>query len=379
MRLDQEALADAAAAEHAGRQQYAEQLVSWARGVSTRRKWMLPAAVGLWEGPSQLRRRLTMLLDDQMSILRRCSRVWEIVTAVVVAASATLLSTATLGPLAISTAGEVDSGIGGMSSAGVRTLPNGTKVEILAIGGKSDSGSPDRWWRPDGTPLVSVPFRTISGRISNSDFLMARQCVMFLSDLPLGATVRSRGIHGVGMTSWPMVMLDGQRNPPGYYSALLRFARRQAGFGLRIDVAAGEWQTIETVHPQGETSFRFGDHTVGYMPQAFSITVPHWGESTAVVIAHNTPFDQDVRMVAVDKAGKQHTAGQTSTTSVGDEGSVLTQFDFRGLKLDDVDHFELQSREIETIVFNELPAQPNTKHSPVEFQALASDSPATED
>src|SRR3954453_10398534 len=55
LRLDQEALADAAAAEVTSRQTYAEQLVAWAREVSGRPSLHLSSAVGLWEGPSQLR------------------------------------------------------------------------------------------------------------------------------------------------------------------------------------------------------------------------------------------------------------------------------------------------------------------------------------
>ena len=50
-RLDQEALADAAAAELTSRQHYAEQLVAWARNIGSRRTMRLSSAVGLWEGP----------------------------------------------------------------------------------------------------------------------------------------------------------------------------------------------------------------------------------------------------------------------------------------------------------------------------------------
>ena len=74
MRLDQETLADAAAAEVAGRQAYAEQLVAWARDVVARPQPLLPASVGLWEGASQLRRRVAVLVDERFTTLRECSR-----------------------------------------------------------------------------------------------------------------------------------------------------------------------------------------------------------------------------------------------------------------------------------------------------------------
>ncbi len=77
MRLDQEALADAAAAEITSRQSYAEQLVAWARGISARPVIRLTPAVGLWEGPSQLRQRIALLLDPRLTLLRECSRLWR--------------------------------------------------------------------------------------------------------------------------------------------------------------------------------------------------------------------------------------------------------------------------------------------------------------
>jgi beta-lactamase regulating signal transducer with metallopeptidase domain/tetratricopeptide (TPR) repeat protein/5-hydroxyisourate hydrolase-like protein (transthyretin family) len=378
MRLDQEALADVAAAELSSRQTYAEQLVAWARAMPSRPGPALASAVGLWESPSQLRRRVALLLDEQLTMLRRCSRAWLAATMVIIAAAAALLSTATFEPQAAAETGGGDSSAGA-AAAGVRTLSSGTKVEVLAIGTNADWEKPQRWWRPDGTPLVSVPFRTVSDRISNSDFQMARQCVVFVSELPSGTTVHSEGINGAGMTSWPIVKLDGQTNPRGYYSALLRFAKRQANFGLRIDVAAGEWKTIGTAIAEGETSFGFGDvKSVVTVTQASSIMVPNWGESTAAVISY-APFHQDVRVVAVDKTGKQHTAGQTENSSVGDGSRTLTQFDFRGLKIDDIDQLEFQTRDFESVEFDDLPAQADTNRPTVEFQTSATKASATEE
>jgi beta-lactamase regulating signal transducer with metallopeptidase domain/protocatechuate 3,4-dioxygenase beta subunit/tetratricopeptide (TPR) repeat protein len=98
LRLDQEALADAAAAEVAGRQAYAEQLVAWGREASRRPVMQLPSAVGLWEGPSQLRRRVAMLLNERLTVLRSCSRRWRFGSAVVVVGVAAVLSLVTTRP-----------------------------------------------------------------------------------------------------------------------------------------------------------------------------------------------------------------------------------------------------------------------------------------
>ncbi len=98
MRLDQETLADAAAAEQTSRQHYAEQLVTWARSMAPRTAMRLSTAVGLWEGPSQLRQRIALLIDERFMVLQTCSRIWRSSVTVASIAAALLLSLITLSP-----------------------------------------------------------------------------------------------------------------------------------------------------------------------------------------------------------------------------------------------------------------------------------------
>jgi beta-lactamase regulating signal transducer with metallopeptidase domain len=98
MRLEQESLADAAAAELSSRTTYAEQLVAWARTVPLRSRPALASAVGLWESPSQLRRRVALLLDERFAVLRECSRRLRRTTLVAFGLVALLLSAFTLRP-----------------------------------------------------------------------------------------------------------------------------------------------------------------------------------------------------------------------------------------------------------------------------------------
>jgi beta-lactamase regulating signal transducer with metallopeptidase domain/protocatechuate 3,4-dioxygenase beta subunit/5-hydroxyisourate hydrolase-like protein (transthyretin family) len=98
LRLDQEILADAAAADVAGRHEYAEQLVAWAANVPAPTRLALPAAIGLWEGPSQLRRRIALLLNDRLTILRNCPRPWRLGAAALAISTAAALSLITLQP-----------------------------------------------------------------------------------------------------------------------------------------------------------------------------------------------------------------------------------------------------------------------------------------
>jgi len=98
MRLDQETLADAAAAELSSRQRYAEQLVAWAHSIGSRPAVRVASAVGLWEGPSQLRQRVAMLINEHFTLLRQCSRRWRMACSTLIAVAVIALSMVTLQP-----------------------------------------------------------------------------------------------------------------------------------------------------------------------------------------------------------------------------------------------------------------------------------------
>ena len=99
VRLDQETLADAAAAEVTSRTDYAKQLVAWARlAASDVRRRPLASSVGLWESPSQLKRRIAILLDEKLTVLRECSRRWRVGSALGMLLIAGGLSLITLSP-----------------------------------------------------------------------------------------------------------------------------------------------------------------------------------------------------------------------------------------------------------------------------------------
>lgn len=98
VRLDQEMLADAAAAEVSDRHRYAEQLVAWARVATEVRTPRIASSVGLWESASQLKQRVRTLLDEKLTILRASSRRWRLGTAICLAIIAVGLSLVSLTP-----------------------------------------------------------------------------------------------------------------------------------------------------------------------------------------------------------------------------------------------------------------------------------------
>ena len=77
IRNDQELVADAVAARE-NRPDYAEELLGWARLTTGNLPPVrVSAAVGIWEGPSQLTRRIAMLLDETFRVQTAASRRWK--------------------------------------------------------------------------------------------------------------------------------------------------------------------------------------------------------------------------------------------------------------------------------------------------------------
>ena len=76
IRDDQELVADAMAAGES-RPDYAEELLGWARLTTGLSPVRASAAVGLWEGPSQLTRRIATLLDETFCVQTAASRRWK--------------------------------------------------------------------------------------------------------------------------------------------------------------------------------------------------------------------------------------------------------------------------------------------------------------
>ena len=97
IRGDQEVLADAVAAG-ANRHDYAEELLRLIRKTARPSSIAASAAMGIWEGPSQLSRRIVMLLDETFHVEPTGSRRWKYRALVVLVLLGAACSMLTLQP-----------------------------------------------------------------------------------------------------------------------------------------------------------------------------------------------------------------------------------------------------------------------------------------
>lgn len=448
VRLDQETLADAAAADLSTRDSYAEQLVDWARRAAELPTPRIAASVGLWESPSQLKRRVAVLLDKKLTLLRTCTRRWRVGATALIAGLAVTLSLITLQPDTETMAEEIaestadpsseieqenegaeptnfvrivvdskdnmtfegkpttwarlpallktipnreqtvlefaidsedvtigrlnelkalsailadvhgfkyssDIGVHPLGSKGTKSKPAhissgaafqyGGKVEVVAIGTHREE---QRWWDSSGKLLREVPFTWKEGRgyaAVNSDGL-GRRVVIRVTGMPenprLGWDVLGASSSTSATVEYPADSQAGQHWTKSFY-----ISDQLQTFGVRIRVGAGPWNTVHKITGAGPHSGPNGKSVISSEIRENS--------GTAYVTISHTYNDQDYRMFAIDKNGKEHIQSGWGGTSSG----VVTQStaSFPGLGRNDIRHLEFRVRDYEYVEIKDLP------------------------
>lgn len=361
VRLDQETLADAAAADVTDRTDYAEQLVAWARIATEVRPPRLASSVGLWESPSQLKRRIAILLDEKLTVLRECSMFWKFSSAFTLTIVVGCLSLVTLQPASTVAAKPVEAEATDTQSDSrwTKKLNNGAKVELLAIGTNARDEQ-TKWWDAAGKPLDDLPFEVITS--TNISPLPNRQLAFRVHDLPPDAGVRWK-TQPASNSSSGTIVIDGVKKPYGYYSHEFERPRAGATFLLRVGVSAGEWITMA----KGVSAA----HSSLLQSTVFSNALADKDGNAVVIVSHSLS-DVDTRGVAFDKKGNEWVSTSVQGTAAGKQNQ--SQWTFVGLKPDQVKEFGLQIRQYEWVEFEDLPvdvhADSNAKLKDIEILSL---------
>ena len=301
MRLDQETLADAAAAELSSRTSYAEQLVAWARAVPPRSRPVLASAVGLWESPSQLRRRVSLLLDEHFPILPKCSSRMRWLSLVVCGVTAIGLSMVTVQP----TLSQMETPpLGAVSDNQPETESNGgishdplalpVAADELAGVVEDESGKPlagvtvDAWtWFPGNETTTDV-----DGRFSLKGLDMREP--VELQFTKAGFCPRLFVAEPVGKPNW-VVRLNSRTYLEGRVLDLE--GRPVAGINLRA--TRGPFETAGEVWTETETDSD-GRYRIYLEPDTYELRVRRPGVGVArhekVVVRENDRREFDLQL-----------------------------------------------------------------------------------
>ncbi len=142
-REDQELLADAAAAQ--GRVDYAEALLSWARRMPRPLPLAVAGSLALWERPSQLKRRIIMLLDRDFRVEPTCPRRWGLGVRAGTALAVLALSFTTFRPSVV-----------GADPPGSTAAPQSALGPGARAGREDEAAATGRVLDPDGKPVAGA-------------------------------------------------------------------------------------------------------------------------------------------------------------------------------------------------------------------------------
>ena len=290
---------------------------------------------------------------------KRAHRIWSIVITLMILLSAVSCGLAMYLPLR-SVVHSLDTPSGATQHpAQVAAYPwrvalsSGITVELIGVSEHPSAGKP--WWRPDGKPLGQAPYARLSPGTLAQRGNVAREFAVRLTNLPqerIGSrwSTNPRGSYAVRSP----VTVGGDPLPELRGLAVIVPAG-QDHMTVKYGVAAGSWTTVATSGAVGSSS---SSHE--HVSVSFSKAIEKDG-TVIVVIAHNAT-DQDIRVVAMDKAGTEIRTGSYSSGSAGGVNQITCTF--ANVSLDDIKEFRVQVRPYEWAEFRNVSVRPEAPARP---------------
>lgn len=304
----------------------------------------LTALAASGRSPSELRRRVARILGDPLHDPTQLSRGGMLALGIVAFLAMCGPFLGVTGAQSTTLQSLVPKGNEKADQGATKAFSFGSKVEVLAIGSHNDQ--PQQWWDIEGRTLSSVPFIWKGDLATKAGDLLYLKVVFRIHDFPDDAHV-NWSIPPSQMTWGAQIMVD-DKQPPGYFTRYFGVSKDVLTAGLKIGVATGKWSTSASTSGPGA----FGANGLNIVFSEAFRTVT----GTTIVVSHDC-FDRDFRIVAVDKQGNLHPQIGSGGYSAG--RVYQSKADFPKLVLDDVDHFEFQTRNYEWVEFENLPLKPS--------------------
>jgi RNA polymerase sigma factor (sigma-70 family) len=185
----------------------------------------------------------------------------------------------------------------------VASLTNGVSIEILGV---CENPSTDKqWWLANGDLLDTPPYAWLRAVEPSAAGCVTREIAVSVSDSVTGsrdrASVSWTATDSQGSVSSDIEDRSGKRITD-IQACAFALPDVPAGVTIHATVAAGKWTTICTAEGRGAQS---QGGLAGEFLFSRTFTVNH---QTHIVAAYNGLPNQDLRMVAVDRAGNLVTA-----------------------------------------------------------------------
>jgi len=215
-----------------------------------------------------------------------------------------------------------------------RTLSSGATIEVLGV--SPHPSGPGTWWRPDGTPLPQPPCDPFRVRIGAGGDIVLRAVVVRVMHLPPGAEHKWRVKEANGGSEGQAE--SGGKPAFGLSEVVSVFPRTLKICTVIFEVASGVWTTVQT---WGKSPGALGSTEASYIFGAPIATK----KGTTLSVTHNL-HDVSVRLVAVDRDGKEHRSEFRSGAGVKDFVQITVEFP---LPPEQIKEFRVQTRPYEVV------------------------------
>ena len=243
------------------------------------------------------------------------------------------------------------------SGALIAHLPGRGTAEVLAV---SDSGAaPNEWWLPDGTAIPDSLYEVLQIGVCSSPGWTNKDLIVRLHDLPDDSDgPKLKFLPSGGFSAGGELMREG-RVLDGGWPVRAAFQPRALKTTMRLGFSLTAWQTMSTHDRSGQNSTSHGLPGVPDLHALVHQIGENAGHAQVTMLLGKENEDWNVRVVAVDTNGVEHTAhGGTGTPM---EATTVWTYDFNSLPLPSTREFRVQVRPVHWVEFKDIALVPRDR------------------
>ena len=242
------------------------------------------------------------------------------------------------------------------------TLPNGVTVELVGVCEHPSKGK--QWWRPDGsyldTPCASLNPKGLNVSKSNIAYelvtrLSGSESLRIRTWAPERWEIKDAKKVGLGRSGTGK---DKEGKSLPYLRATTAIIRKNLKkIDIKFGIVPDIWETKLSVSPDDNTTRKIKEYGIRIKP-------PYENEGNSVVtikIPNRTDRKAVVRVVAHLRNGSINENAAWNRDGKISFMDSTDHYEFYGLKLADVDHFEIRIGEYQWVEFQNVSLKPNSK------------------
>ncbi len=239
----------------------------------------------------------------------------------------------------------IEDSIPALGARFIATLANGDTVELVGVANLH--GKTKTWWRPDGSELIQPPYR---GAENAPAKYLNEIVIRYSGPSDAGYKWKTPNSHtsGIGKPKD-----ESGKQIDDLRVQLAKFVDSPSVVTFRFGVATGQWRTLASQTLSGGMIYP-EKRQLGQI----IISSPEIENEKVVIQVATKVLEPNTRFVAIKSSGEVVTPWIRRSSSYGQLATHTYKF---GLPLEEIDHFEFQTRPYEWVEFKNVSLKPGFK------------------